>query len=106
MKKENCGAGGGELCLRCELTAGEWELAKLAAMGYSCLQMAVILNRSQLYLQQVFTRKIYEKTGTASRLELAVRFAWERKRGDYTDRHIHMDGLNLDRSNRLPDFQR
>lgn len=64
--------------LRDELTPRQYELVGLLALGYTFDQIAFRINRAPGPLKHKLS-EIYEITGTADRLELATRFAWERK---------------------------
>lgn len=63
--------------LKQELNAREYELCGLLVLGYTLPQIAFRVGRSPGPMRHTFAR-MYEKTGTADQLELAVRFAWER----------------------------
>ena len=65
------------MSLRDEVTPLEWEIVKLTSFGYRGQDVASILGTTHNVIKNYLTR-IYEKTGTSDRLELAVRFAWER----------------------------
>lgn len=67
--------------LRDELTAKEFERAGLLTLGLSLKDIAGVVGMSQFGIRNAF-RKMYEKTGTSDKLELAVRYAWEEFRGN------------------------
>lgn len=62
--------------LRDELTAKEFERVGLLTLGLSLKDIASIVGISEFASRNAF-RKMYEKTGTSDKLELAVRYAWE-----------------------------
>jgi DNA-binding NarL/FixJ family response regulator len=65
--------------LKQELNAREYELVGLLALGYRFEQIGFVVGIQIDGVRKAFAR-MYEKTGTADKLELACRFAWERKR--------------------------
>ena len=64
--------------LKEELSPSEYRLVSLIAAGLSVKQIAGLLGRTVGGAREQL-KKIQEKTDTCSKLELAVRYAWELK---------------------------
>lgn len=62
--------------LREELTPRELQLLELLATGMPTPRIADLAGLSYPYVRTAFQR-MYQKTGAADKLELAVRYAWE-----------------------------
>lgn len=63
--------------LKQELTPKQYELVGLLSLGYDYRQIGFRVGRSHQGVRESF-RHIHERAGTADKLELATRFAWER----------------------------
>jgi DNA-binding NarL/FixJ family response regulator len=66
--------------LKQELTPRQYELCGLLFLGWTIRDIGQFLGRSNVAIWRAF-RKIHERAGTADKLELATRFAWERMDG-------------------------
>jgi DNA-binding NarL/FixJ family response regulator len=67
--------------LKQELTPNQYFLCGLLAFGWTHDEIARYLGRSYFGVKRSFD-KIRERSGASDKLELATRYAWERKADD------------------------